>query len=194
MTSRDRFGMTWRADNGIRWYGGQVTCTNSEHYEGREYSALMHKVQQVGNYFNYTPLQYHRVARDKTMRPKMWKPGDNLSSVVTNGSQSASSTLRISGLPSGYVLSRGDYISFPIGGIHRLYQVSDPVTAPSNGIASVSLNMPLTVGGLPPAGTAVSLIAPQVTCSYVDGSFSGITDNIAHSEGFKFSFQQVFRA
>lgn len=188
-TSRTVSGMTYRAGRGVRLWHGTITLANAVHADARERDALINRIQQPGNYFNFTPMG----ERGVSARPRLWKTGDNLASVITSGTQTVGYSLRLGGLPAAYVLSAGDMLSFSLNGIFRLYRIVANATANASGVATVTLNIPLTNGNLPPANTAVQLISPQLTCAYKDGSFSGSTYNSVYSDSVSFEFHQVFR-
>lgn len=188
-TSRTVAGMTYRAGRGPRLWNGTITLANAVHADARERDALINRIQQPGNYFNFTPMG----ERGVSARPRMWKAGDALGSVITSGTQTVGYSLRLGGLPASYVLSAGDMLSFSLGGVFRLYRIVANATANSSGVATVTLNIPLPYGALPPANTAVQLISPMLTCAYLDGSFAGSTYNSVYSESVSFGFHQVFR-
>lgn len=166
----------------------QIETTNKNNQaDGRAQEALINKIQRPGVFINFTPIE-----DGYTLRPRLWKSGDQLSGVQVDGTQTTGYNIKLKGLPSGYTLSRGDFLSFPFGGVHRLFMVTDDVTATET-TATVPINLPLYEGSLPANNTTVSLINPQVTCQYVDGSYSGMTFSPKNTSSISFAIQQVFR-
>lgn len=102
--------------------------------------------------------------------------------------------LRLSGLPSGYVLTRGDYLSFDYGSapvrraLHRI--VPATVIVPVTGITGpFEVTPPLRYGAS--AGAAVSLIKPACKVRLVPGSVSkGLTSKTI-TTGMSFKFIQT---
>ena len=184
-TTQSIGGITYRVSRGPILWSGSITCSAYTHDGQAQLSALIDKIKRPGNQFLFTP--------PLRSRPKSFVTGDNLSNVQTNGTQAAGYNIKLKGLPANYELTEGDYFSFNLNGIHRIYRVVTAVTASATGTATVEVNVPLASGGLPPANTVVALINPVATCQYKDRSYSGVTVGLSHSDSFSFSFVQTIR-
>lgn len=184
-STADVSGLSYRISHGVSFWQGDIQVSPNT-YESQSYvNGLISKIKRPGNYFLFTPKQQ--------ARPANFVTGMNLSAVQIDGVQTAGYNVKLKGLPASFKLIEGDLFSFPINGAHRLYRVTNEVTATSTGLATVEVHTPLTAGALPASNTAVALVNPLCTCQYVDGSFSGINYGLAHADSFSFSFKQSFR-
>lgn len=184
-TTQSIGGITYRVSRGPILWSGSITCSAYTHDGQAQLSALIDKIKRPGNQFLFTP--------PKSTRPKSFVAGNNLSSVQIDGVQASGYDIKLKRLPPNFVLTEGDYFSFNLNGIHRIYRVVTAVTASATGTATVEVNIPLASGGLPANNTAVALINPLVTCQYKDRSYSGVTVGLSHSDSFSFSFVQTIR-
>lgn len=183
-STADVSGLSYRISHGVSFWEGDIQVSPNT-YESQVYAnGLIAKIKKPGNYFLFTPKQQSRPANFET--------GMSFSAVQINGTQTAGYNIKLKGLPANLKLIEGDLFSFPINGAHRLYRVTNEVTATGAGLATVEVHTPLTAGALPAGNTAVAMINPLVTCQYVDGSFSGINYGLAHADSFSFSFKQSF--
>ncbi len=104
--------------------------------------------------------------------------------------------LTIQGLPVGYVLSPGDYLSFPytVASIGRtaLHQIVVGGTANGSGVATVEVTPLLRTGAV--AGLAVTLKHPICKAVVEPGSFEpGTMSNRRWTQEMSFGFRQTLR-
>lgn len=100
--------------------------------------------------------------------------------------------LTLSGLPAGYVLTRGDYLSFSFdGGRRALHRVADStVVAASNGITPrIELSTLILPGAV--VGTPVTLIRAPVAMMREPGSVETGETRARITDGFVFRFAQT---
>lgn len=100
--------------------------------------------------------------------------------------------LSLSGLPAGYVLSRGDYLGFSYGGGRRALHRVASETVVANG-AGVSPLFEVSTLIQPGAAltTTVRLIKPAIPVMRIPGSVSGGTTRHTVTDGFNFKFVQT---
>ena len=100
--------------------------------------------------------------------------------------------LALSGLPAGYVLSRGDYLAFAYdGGRRALHRVaSAEVVADGSGITPLFEVSTLIQPGAALA-TPVDLIRPAIPVMRIPGSVKGGTTRSTITDGFTFQFVQT---
>lgn len=99
--------------------------------------------------------------------------------------------LSLSGLPAGYVLSRGDYLAFSYGGRRALHRIaSDGVVA--NGAGGTPLFEVSTL--IQPGATIstpVQLITPSIPVMRIPGSVTAGTSRRTVTDGLTFKFIQT---
>lgn len=179
-------GQSHSVVRGPRLWQGKINCPASSHAKARETEGILNGLMLLGNSFVFTPFD----AKGQ-LKPASYQPTHNLSNIRVNGLQAVGYSLRLRGLPASYQLTAGDMLSFVINSTHRLFSLTESVTANAAGEATVKLNIGLDQGSLPADGSVVTMDGPRVTCRYVNNSFSGINLNPAYAEGFSFSFQQT---
>lgn len=103
-------------------------------------------------------------------------------------------SLRISGLPSGYVLRRGDYLGWAYdGGRRALHRVaSAEVMANGTGVTPVFDVTTVIQPGVT-TGTPVQLVRPPLPMLREPGSISTGQTRAAITEGFSFRFAQTLQ-
>lgn len=187
-SSRSIGGLTYRVSRGPKIWTGTITLSENTHLNVQATKGLIQNIRNADNYFIFSPD-----TRYGSARPATWKASDVLTNVKTNGTQAAGYSLKLKGLPANYVLTHGDYLSFTMSGAHRLYQITEAVTASGTGTVTVKVNIPLMAGALPVTDTVVRLVQPFMTAAYADNSYSGGAFNVSHADSLSFSFQQVIR-
>lgn len=111
-----------------------------------------------------------------------------LISALTNGE------LRLSGLPAGYVLSRGDYLSWSYNGgriaLHRVVEV--PVVASGTGVTnSFEVTPPIRAGSV--VNTPVTLHRAACIAKLRPGTVQKGVSRRTITEGMSFEFIQTLR-
>jgi len=182
--SRSAGGQIYSALTGPRLWQGSIQCADYTHEGNRRIEALLALAQTPGNYFQMIP--------PKGNRPINYA-GSGFTDVATNGTQTAGNTLNLRGLPVSFKVSAGDYLSFPAGGTHRLYQVAADVTAAAGGTVTVTLTQPIPTSLLPDSDTDVRMIDPILTAQIVPGSVSYGSVGLSSTSGLSFEFIQSVR-
>lgn len=104
-------------------------------------------------------------------------------------------TLRLSGLPAGYVLTAGDFLSFSYGTSpvrQALHRVLETVTADGAGLSPAFQVHPHIRPGAP-VGGAVTLVRPWCKAVLVPGSVNPGSTAGNLTSGIEFSFRQSLR-
>jgi hypothetical protein len=101
--------------------------------------------------------------------------------------------LSLAGLPSGYVLKRGDYIAFDYGSapVRRALHTVVDATVTANGIGQTPLfevYPPIRPGAL---ASGVTLIRPACKAKMVPGSFVQGNTSQTRNTGMQFRWEQV---
>ncbi|MER2507811.1 hypothetical protein [Amaricoccus sp.] len=101
-------------------------------------------------------------------------------------------SLRLAGLPAGYVISRGDMLGFEFGSPARraLHQVVETVTASGAGVTPLFEVRPFLRPGYA-TGAAVTLVKPGVRMMLVPGSFDPGTAGPVTVSGMAFQAIEV---
>jgi hypothetical protein len=116
--------------------------------------------------------------------------GASVVSIQTVGANNKS--LRLQGLPSGYVLTLGDYLSFDYGSNptrRALHRIVETVTTPGTGISPHFEVRPHLRPGVV-TGLAVTLAKPAAKVFIVPGSFNPGTASGVITEGMSFQVMQ----
>ena len=101
-------------------------------------------------------------------------------------------SLRLQGLPSGYVLTLGDYLSFDYGSnpVRRAFhRIVETVTTPGTGISPTFEVRPHLRPGVE-GGLSVVLVKPSAKVFIVPGSFNPGTASGVITEGMSFQVMQ----
>lgn len=101
--------------------------------------------------------------------------------------------MTITGLPAGYQLSKGDYLSFDYGSnpVRRAFhQVVEPAVASAGGVTPAFEIRPHFRPGVV-SGLAVTLVKPAAKVKIVPKSFQAGTAKGSMTEGMTFQVQQV---
>lgn len=124
--------------------------------DGRGIRALMNDLNRPGQVFDlYDPIGKY---------PRKDPNGSILgSSVVRIDTVASNGTITLKGLPSGYQLSRGDYMQITYAGRRYFFETSQAATADSGGVTTVFRVFPKIPTSIP-ANTVVVLINPMIQC------------------------------
>lgn len=149
-----------------------LTTTKMYHDDALEIQALINTMQdQIATFLVWNPLRPY---------PKEDPDGSTLgdSTVTVLAKNGDNKRLSLQGLPSGYVISRGDFISLTTRG-YKLYQVvSKSITADSSGETSLIEVTPFIADAVA-ADDTVNLIQPAMKAMIKPGQ----DDDLISSEG-----------
>jgi len=178
------------ADNGPRLWQGSVSVAPNYHVPMRQVEALAQTLRQGGRSFFVTDTTAGYPASD----PDGTTLGAATPAIASLDADNK--RLTIDGLPAGYVLTRGDMLSFTYGSSptrYALHQiVTSSVTADGAGLTPLFEVVPFIRPGAA-VNAAVTLIQPYCKAVLVPGSYSGGTRDPAVTSGFSFSFRQTLR-
>lgn len=170
---------------GPRIWQGSLTCSPTSFDVAREIETVIRNIQTAGNYFAFCPPKYEFPQADPT--------GSKLgSATVTITSPVAGYTVNLSGLPSNYKITAGDYFSVLQNGVSVIYQFAETKTAAFNGTISIKMLNPFRANFIPANGASAYLTYPWMTCRYQPGSMKTGTIGLDSASGYQFDFQQVF--
>lgn len=173
-------------DNGPRLWGGAVSVRPQSNIAMRRFQARTEALLQAGRTFSVSPMGGPASDPDGAIL--------GASSVTISVAPDAS-TLVLSGLPAGYELSQGDYLSFAyVNGITRngLYQVGEDAVADAGGSITLSMTSFLrNYGAL--GGESVLLVDPVCKAVILPGSYKAPMQMAGLSKGFSFEWRQTLR-
>lgn len=155
------------ADLAPQLWTGDVVLTEKYHFENRKIEAKINAViRSIGTVYLYDP---------RTPGPYADRDGAILgSSTVQINSLPDAKSMSLKGLPSGYALTAGDYLSFDYGDPARraFHQIAEDITADSSGVSPAFEVSPFIRSGAA-VDAAVTLFKPAMKCRIDPGSFSG---------------------
>lgn len=185
--NRTRGGDVLTAGGGSRLWRGTVNIARLYHRQADALLALLSVVEDEGGSFMFRHPAFIGPADDPS-GAKLGTLAPKIMNVATN-----SRDLRISGLPSGYLLSRGDFLSFTYGTNpvrHALHQVvSANVAAGAGGQALVEVTPHIRPGFT--VGADVRLVRPQAKAVIIPGTFAPGTSAGVFTTGISFDFTQT---
>ncbi len=182
-------GEILQAAYGARLWQGSVTVQADAYANLDQMMARVALLQQAGASFSVTQSGRSGPQADPT--------GSILgASLPTITAVNANlQDLTISGLPAGYVLTRGDFIGFQYGSspVRRaLHQVITTQTANGSGvISSIQVMPPLRAGYSTPI--SIDLVRPVCKAVIVPGSFQEPVTNRGIVTTFSFNWRQTLR-
>lgn len=164
---------------------GTVTLGRMTQAEANHAGVMMDLLRPSGRLFRAFDLRRPWPAND----PNGVILGSSLP--IINTLVAGNRELRLSGLPAGYILRRGDMLGWTTGGRAALHRVVDEVvTANASGLTPV-FEVSTRIEGPPAIGTSVSLIRPSIPCMLVRDTISPGETRQRITEGFSFSFVQT---
>jgi len=189
LSSQTGGGEIITVDNGPRLWSGSVSVPPNYHVPMRQVEALAHTLRQGGRSFFVTDTTAGYPAAD----PDGTTLGASTPAIASLDADNK--RLTIDGLPAGYVLTRGDMLSFTYGSPtrHALHQiVTSSVTADGAGLTPLFEVTPFIRPGAA-VDAAVTLVQPYCKAVLVPGSYQAGVRNPGMTSGFSFSFQQTLR-
>lgn len=176
------------SDLGPRLWTFEVQVTTKHHADARKGEALARMLRQAGRPF---------FAFDKSAAYPAADPGGVIldTSTPTIHTVSDSRRMRVQGLPAGYVLTRGDLLSFTYGSAptrYALHEVITPVTADGSGLTPLFEVSPFIRPGAQ-VGAAVTFVKPFCKAVMVPGSYRPGLRRPAFTEGLSFAAIQTLR-
>lgn len=153
--------------NGVRLWEGRLATEGLSYAEAAAVRALFGLVRAAGRPFLVTDLRQNGPAADPT-GAILGAATPTLSAVQSGGRE-----LRIDGLPAGYVLSPGDYLSFTYDGSpgrQALHQVVVGGAASGAGLTPWLEVVPEVRAGWS-AAAPVTLVRPVCRAVFVPGSY-----------------------
>lgn len=165
---------------------GDVEMVPMYHAAASQVQALIESLDgAINSFYLYAPQKKY---------PQYDPTGSILgaASVTINTVGSNNKSLRLQGLPSGYVLTVGDYLAFDYGTnpVRRAFhRIVETVTTPGTGISPVFEIRPHLRPGVA-TGIAVTLIKPAAKVIIVPGSFNAGTAMGPMTDGMSFQVMQ----
>lgn len=187
--SRTASGEIFTAALGARLWQGKIVLADAYIADADAvHAALRRATDPDASFLLYDPFHAY---------PKADPTGSVLgASSVTIGTIAANNReLSLVGLPAGYVISAGDYLSFTYGSSptrYAFHQVVTGATASGGGTTGNIEVMPAIRTGAA-AGAAVTLKQPAMKAIVVPGSLSPRPARPLIAGGLSFEFQQTLR-
>lgn len=166
-------GQILQADLGPSLWTGEVTLREYYHAEARRIEAKLNAViRSIGSFYLYDPR--HR-------GPTLDSDGAILgSATVQIASLPDAKSMTLKGLPAGYTLSVGDYLSFDYGSPARraFHEICEDVTADGTGVTpAFEVNPVIRTGAA--VDDVVTLVKPAMKCIIRPGTLDvGSTENV----------------
>lgn len=181
-------GQVLTSQVGPRLWTGSISITQHSHVRNREAAAMLANIQNPNTQFLFSPPEGMYPAFDPT-GSKLGAASPIMPAPLTGY------LIYISGLPNGYTLTAGDYVSYVHGGVHRIHQIAKTKVANPGGVLTgFEIVNPITAGNVPANNTSIKLIKPTITVQFVPGSMSGGNVLLDRIEGISFSFIQSVKA
>jgi hypothetical protein len=112
--------------------------------------------------------------------PRHYLGGNFADEAVVSAIRPDGKSISVAGLDAGFVLARGDYLSFPVYGFMSLFQVVETKVANTDGqISSLELRPHIPAGAQ--ANTDIVLKEPYTLMAMVPGSLSKSQHDALHS-------------
>lgn len=187
-SSRTQGGQIITDDVGARLWRAEVTLAPSRSSLRTGTPARLLLMREAARVFEVGP-------RGPMASPQADPGGTILGAAtpVTGGFTTDRRDMQITGLPAGYVLTPGDYLSFPHGtGLHAFHMVVTGATASAGGVATVEVVPP--VRNPVPVSQPVALVNPVFRASIVPGSVRVGAHVPGVAQGAAFSVVQNLRA
>jgi hypothetical protein len=187
MVTRSAGGDVMRAELGARLWRVQLELSAARHRDAEQIRAKLHLLRQPNASLLIRPKPCYAPAYDPT--------GSFVasSSVVLNTVQANLRDIRLGGLPPGYALTPGDYLSFTYGADplrYAFHQVVSAATANGSGVTGDFEVIPTIRPGYA-INAAVRLLRPWMKAVLVEGSTGSA--GRAVTDGISLTLQQTLR-
>ncbi len=182
-------GELFTANLGPRLWKGSASILKRVHQQAASAEALLSILRQAGGSFFAADIRQNGPAADPT--------GAILgaSSPVISTLNANTRDIRLSGLPAGYVLSRGDYLSFAYGSSpvrYAYHQIAVGSVANGSGVTGdIEVTPNIRPGAV--VSTAVVLVRPYFKAQIIPDSYQPAAGQGVQSSGLTFSFIQTLR-
>lgn len=188
-TSQTAAGEVFTADLGARLWQGQVTLARRTHAALSVFEAKLSLMQQAGaSFMAYDP---------RRVGPASDPTGAIITPYVVyiDTLNANKRELTLAGLPSGYVITPGDYLSFSYGSSPTRFAMHQVVTGATTSGLGVTGSIEVTPYIRPGAAALapVSLIRPTFKAVIVPGSVTPSDGAGVQSAGLSFAFTQTLR-
>lgn len=189
LLSTTRGGEVLRSDIGARLWGGRIVVAPATRAQMDQQVALAEALLEAQGSF--------MVARRSRHGPQADPTGAILGAAVPVISAVSIDRrdLSLTGLPAGYVLTRGDLLSFAYGASpvrHALHRVLTTRSATAGGAITALAVTPVVRPGVN-AGTPVTLVRPACKAVIVPETFDPDAEGGSLTEGFSFDWRQTLR-
>lgn len=178
------------ADLGERLWQGEIELGRMGRSEAGRLEVLVDLLNQPGRAFHVFDTRRPAPLLDPNMTGLA-----GFNPVLHNLPGAEPRDMQISGLPAGYVLSPGDYLSFQYGSSptrFALHRVVSGVTTLGTGITPMFEVMPARKPGAT-VGTAVTFYRPFCKAVVLAGSVVPTRTRHTISEGLRFAYVQTVR-
>lgn len=177
------------ADLGPRLWTFEVQVNTKTHDQARKAEALARMLRQAGRPF----FAFDRFAPYPAADPGGVLLGAATPTIHTLSSDSR--RMRVTGLPAGYALTRGDLLSFSYGAgpvRYALHEVITPVSADGAGLTPLFEVSPFIRPGAQ-VGAPVTFAKPFCKAVMIPGSYRPGLRRPAMTDGFSFAAIQTLR-
>jgi hypothetical protein len=188
LVNRTGSGELIASDIGARLWRGRITGRGHAYIDLDGMTARIDLLRQAGASFLVTQT----VRSGPQADPEGLILGAATPTVTTVNANSRDIT--ISGLPAGYVLKRGDLLSFTYLASptrYALHKIVSGATANGSGVATVEVVPPIRPGIVTPA--ALTLVKPVCKARMVPGSYQPPVVSRRGQALFSFDWQQTLR-
>jgi hypothetical protein len=187
LITRSAGGDVMRAELGARLWRVQLELSPARHRDAEQIRSKLHLLRQPSASLLIRPKPCFAPAYDPT--------GSIVasSSVVLNTVRANLRDIRLGGLPAGYALTPGDYLSFTYGTDplrYAFHQVVSAATANGSGVTGDFEVIPTIRPGYA-INAAVRLLRPWMKAVLVESSTG--TAGVAVTDGLSLTLQQTLR-
>ena len=182
-------GEVFTATRGTRLWTGRISFARRQARLTRRTDAILSELRESGASFYITPLDAAFPPHDPD-GSLLGTATPVISAVQGNGRE-----IGLAGLPPGYMLDQGDFLSFVYGSAplrHALHQVVRRRSADASGSIPAIQLTPRLRPGLTPGG-AVTLIRPFCKAIVRPRSYAPPEFRRLHGDGQGFDFLQTLR-
>lgn len=180
-------GEVFASELGPMLWQGRITLGRMVGAEARDPDVLLDLLAPAGRSFWAYDTRYPGPQMDPT-GAILGSATPSIHTLVSNNRE-----MRLQGLPSGYVLKRGDYLSFDYGGRRALHRVaSTSVTTAGTGITPNFEVSPMIRPGAV-VGAAVTLVKASCKARLIPGQTDKGAMKSTITDGMSFQFIQTLK-